>query len=296
MSFVETSTGEIIAIADTTGESISVAMAWQIAANRAEQSIRFAAKTKELNEKINEKLKPKKKDVEALHKEIEPFLSSEKLVNVERLKATKDIKQIEDFRTYTDNFKNLDKLKPEEILYLNLCDWLAPKALEINDRLKKIPGGLKIIDQKTGIEAVIKEFDLFHSLLGEMKPQALANRVSGGHLFIPELKGAILDINEIKQFGKGYFDMGIKYAGKQSTKYKPNSYFPIGTSIEQAVEIIEDAISNKGFIEFIKPENISIESALASTKKTFEATHRQNQKFTLHTDNGITNFYPNAPK
>ena len=295
MSFVETSTGELVAIADSTGESISVAMASQIAANRAEQSARFAAKTKELNDKINEKLKPNKKDVEAFHKEIEPFLSCEELVNVERLKATENIDQIEAFRKYTDNFKNLDKLKPEEILYLNLCDWLAPKVLEINEKLRG-SGGLKFIDPATKVEVIIKEFDLFHSLLGEMKPQALANRTSGGHLFIPELKAATLDIHEIKQFGKGYFDMGIKYAGKQSTKYKPNSYFPIGTSIEQAVEIIEDTISNKGFIEFIKPENISIENALASTKKTFEATHKHSQKFTLHIDNGIINFYPNAPK
>jgi len=284
MSFVETSTGEIIAIADTTGESISVAMAWQIAANRAEQSIRFAAKTKELNEKINKKLKPNKENVEALHKETEPFLSSEKLVNVERLKATKDIKQIEDFRTYTDNFKNLDKLKPEEILYLNLCDWLAPKALKINDRLKK-SGGLKFIDPATKAEVVIKEFDLFHSLLGEMKPEALANRTSGGHLFIPELKAAILDTNEIKQFGKGYFDMGIKYAGKQSTKYKPNSYFPIGTSVEQAVEIIENAIVNFKEIEVLNDSANTSQSA-------FKLTQINNMQFNLRIENEIAQFYP----
>ena len=291
MSFVETSTGELVAIADTTGESISVAMASQITANRAEQSARFAAKTKELNDKINEKLKPNKKDVEAFHKEIEPFLSSEKIVDVERLKSRKGIKQIEDFRGYTDNFKNLDKLKPEEILYLNLCDWLAPKALEINEKLRG-PGGLKFIDPATKVEVIIKEFDLFHSLLGEMKPQYLNNVVKGGHLPILELKSALFEIGEIESLGSGFFDMHIK----RGSKRKRSSYYPLGTSVEQSVKMIENSISNKDFISFIKPDNLSIEEALKSTKKTFITTSKNNQKFSLHVNNGIAEFYPNVLK
>jgi len=281
MSFVETSTGEIIAIADTTGESISVAMAWQIAANRAEQSIRFAAKTKELNEKINKKLKPNKENVEALHKETEPFLSSEKLVNVERLKATKDIKQIEDFRTYTDNFKNLDKLKPEEILYLNLCDWLAPQAATINAEL----GVLKFIDPATKVEVFIKELDLFHSLLGEMRPGSIKKHTSGGHLLIPELRAAMLDVDKIEHIGKDFFDMSIKYAGKQSEKYVSNTYFPMGTSIEQSVSIIKDTIKNNINVSIV--ENIKDESF-----KGFKLTNQQNQVFVLLTQNETAQFYP----
>ena len=283
MSFVETSTGEIIAIADTTGESISVAMAWQIAANRAEQSIRFAAKTKELNEKINKKLKPNKENVEALHKETEPFLSSEKLVNVERLKATKDIKQIEDFRTYTDNFKNLDKLKPEEILYLNLCDWLAPQAATINAEL----GVLKFIDPATKVEVVIKELDLFHSLLGEMRPGSIKYHTSGGHLLVPELRASMLDFSEITQFGEGFFDMDIKYAGKQSTSYKPNTYFPAGTSIEQAVNIIEQAIKN--------PKKIFFETIDVNGKTSCNLMSQSDQIFTLHIENSKAKIHPASP-
>ena len=280
MSFVKTSTGELVAIADTTGESISVAMASQIAANRAEQSARFAVKTKELNDKINEKLKPNKKDVEAFHKEIEPFLSCEKIIDVERLKSRKGIKQIEDFRTYTDNFKNLDKLKPEEILYLNLCDWLAPQALEINDKLKKA-GGLKFINPTTKVEVVIKELDLFHSLLGEMKPQYLNNVTKGGHLPILELKSALFEIGEIESLGSGFFDMHIK----RGSNSKINSFFPVGKSVEQCVKMIENAIENVEFIEYIKPK-------YETTQKAFYAKSKTNQNFLLRIENEIAKFYP----
>ena len=280
MSFVETSTGELVAIADTTGENISVAMASQIAANRAEQSARFTAKTKELNDKIDEKLKPNKKDVEAFHKEIEPFLSCEELVNVERLKATENIDQIEAFRGYTDNFKNLDKLKPEEILYLNLCDWLAPQALEINEKL----GVLKFIDPATKVEVIIKELDLFHSLLGEMRPGSIRKHTSGGHLLIPELRAAMLDTSEIIQFGEGFFDMQIKPVNS-IRNFKSNSYFPAGTSIEQTVKTIKDAIQNP---KAITRSEIIKNGALSG----FNFTNNQQNVFVVLIKNERAQFYP----
>jgi len=50
------------------------------------------------------------------------FLNSEKVLNVEKLKSLKGIDQIERYRKYTNNFhpEGLAKLKPEEILHLNL--------------------------------------------------------------------------------------------------------------------------------------------------------------------------------
>ena len=118
--------------------------------------------------------KPDRAKVEAFEKSIEPYLNSEKIINVERLQSIEGVDQIQKFKDYTNNFTDLAKLKPEEILYLNLCDWVEPQARTINARLKEI-GGIKIIDQVTKSEVIIKKYDLFHSLLGEMSPNALAN-------------------------------------------------------------------------------------------------------------------------
>ena len=96
-------------------------------------------------------------------------MNSEKIINVERLKSIKGVDQIEKYRDYTNNFHpdGIAKLKPEEILHLNLCDWLAPQAKIINKRIKDA-GGLKVRQIHDGIECVseIYELDLFHSFFG----------------------------------------------------------------------------------------------------------------------------------
>lgn len=214
--------------------------------------------------------------------------SATEIKSVDRLKEiSKDIPQVEEFRKYTDDFKNLEKLKPEEILYLNLCDWLEPQAAKINDALMK-RGGIKVIDPVTKVEVVIEKFDLVHSLLGEMKPEALANRTSGGHLYIPELRAATLDIGKIESFGNGFLDMEIKYAGKIGNTYKKNSYFPAGTTVEQSVTIIEDAILN-----FKEAPNIKI---LSDTKSSLNITNKLDQSFTLYVEKGVAKYHPLNPK
>jgi hypothetical protein len=39
----------------------------------------------------------------------------------------KDIPPVKKLQDYTNNFTDLTKLTKEEVLYLNLCDWLEPK-------------------------------------------------------------------------------------------------------------------------------------------------------------------------
>jgi len=216
-------------------------------------------------------------------------LNSEKIIDVERLKSIEGIEQIDKYRDYTNNFTDPAKLKPEEILYLNLCDWLEPQAIKINAALKK-RGGIKVIDPVSKAEVIIEKYDLYHSLLGEMKPEFLNNVTKGGHLPIAELKSALFETGEIKSLGNGFFDMTIKRGSNKRLK----SYFPLGTNIEEAVVMIEEAILNEEFVKYIKPENLSIEKALKTTEKTFEVVHKINQKFSIHINNGIAKFYPNA--
>jgi len=219
------------------------------------------------------------------------FFNSEKVLNVKELKSFKGIDQIERYRTYTNNFspEGLAKLKPEEILHLNLCDWLAPKAIEINERIRKA-GGLKISETRNGIEYIteIYELDLFHSVLGELKPGSIRNHTKGGHLLIPELKAALLDIGEIEHIGNGFFDMQIKYAGKISDRYELKSYFPLGVSVEETVLIIEDAIKMPASISFGK---INIEGRVP-----VNIVNKLDCKFWLHIEKGVARYYPINPK
>ncbi|MBP6869770.1 hypothetical protein KBC04_02725 [Candidatus Babeliales bacterium] len=172
-------------------------------------------------------------------------MRQDKLVDVDRLRSIEGVDQVQRFKDYTNNFHpdELAKLKPEEILYLNLCDWLAPKADIINAALKK-KGGIRIVDSVTGVEAYYEKYDLFHSLLGEMSPGAVANRTSGGHLMIPELRGAILKTGKVTPIGHGFFDIDIQYLGKESAKCKTNSVYPLGTLLEESVELLEKTQEN----------------------------------------------------
>jgi len=219
---------------------------------------------------------------------LDPFLNSEKIIDVERLKSIEGVDQIEKYRDYTNNFHpdGIAKLKPEEILHLNLCDWLAPKAIEINERIRKA-GGLKISETRNGIEYIteIYELDLFHSLLGEMKPGSVRDATKGGHLFISELKSATFDIGEIKSFGNGFFDMEIKHVRGLSDQYKTNSFFQVGTSIDEAVAMIENSV--------LFPYEIRIiEGIKNKSLKGFHLINKNGDSFALFIENKVAQFYP----
>jgi hypothetical protein len=289
IQFLQTNTGELFAHADSTKDNIitAIATAVQKTTDPIKKMAETFAKAKIISDKIKERTQPNPTDIKTFQKTIEPYLRMDKIVDVERLKTIENVEQINNFKKYTNNFTSLEKLTSEEILYLNLCDWLEPRAKKINVALKK-KGGITLVDSQTGASVFFDEYDLFHSLLGEMSPGAVADRIKGGHLYIPELKAAILDIGEIEPFGKGFFDMNIKYAGKLSEKYKQNSYFPMGTSVEQAVDMIEEAIK--------KSTNIKIMNAKNPVFQGFICTNQQGQDFGILAKNKIIQFYPIKPE
>ena len=286
-----TNAGDLSIIAEGTGENIGSAIAAQRIANNIEQIAKNADRVKSLNEKINEITKIDPKEAATFQKSIEPYLNSEKIINVERLRSIEGIDQINKYKEFTNNFHpdGIAKLKLEEILHLNLCDWLEPQARKINEQLK-LSGGLKIIDPVSKAEVLIEEFDLFHSLLGEIKPGSIRNTTKGGHLPILELKTALFEIGEIKSFGNGFFDMNIT-CGSNS---KINSFFPAGTTIEQAVEIIENAIqqtvNNPSLIK-----NFEIIQRSSGTCTTLEIQGQFNQIFKFNIENKKIKFFPLSP-
>ena len=194
--------------------------------------------------------------------------------------TVENIEQVKKFSDYTDNFKNLEKLTPQEILYLNLCDWLERQASVINAEIEAM-GGLKIVETRDGITCIteIHKLDLFHSLLGEMKPGNLKKCVQGGHLFIPELRAATLEVGELSKFGDGFFDAFIRVKSES----KINSYFPLGTTVQEAVDMIKDVIKNY--------EKISLKTLRDSSKIGFDLSKQQKQ-FAIIIENKIAQFYP----
>jgi len=282
-----TNAGEFVGAMESAGEAFSGAT--QV----SEQAIKlskYTAQAKNLSDKISAATNPDPKEVAEFQKSIDPFLNSEKIINVKSLKSIKDVDQIEKYRDYTNNFhpEGLAKLKPEEILHLNLCDWLAPKAIEINERIRKA-GGLKISETRNGIEYIteIYELDLFHSLLGEMRPGSVRDATKGGHLFIAELKSATFDIGDIKSFGSGFFDMDIKHLRGFSDKYKTNSFFKMGTSVDKVVEMIEDAIKNSKDTIFM--------GIADNGRISFDVINKSDQIFALHIKDKIAKIHPVNP-
>lgn len=287
MTFMKTDAGHLLAVADATGENIAGAIAAQ-ALKIAESStpfFQFAPQAKILADTIEQLTNPNKEEIAALQKSLEPFLRTDKIVDIERLKSIEGIDQIDKFKDYTNNFSNLEKLHPDEILYLNLCDWLEPQACKINAELKK-NGGLKIFDKASGQQAVIEKFDIFHSLLGEMKPGSVRSTTSGGHCFLTELRAASLSYDEVKAFGNGFFDMQIKPRRGLSASYKNQTYFPAGKSISDCTDMLIDAIQKNKLTEcvFIDDRIIS-----------FEITNIYDQIFSVNIESNLAKFYPTSP-
>jgi len=99
----------------------------------------------------------------------------------------------------------------------------------------------------------------------------------------------LLDIGEIKHIENGFFDMQIKYAGKMLDRYERKSYFPLGTSVEDTVSMIEKAIEN---IE--KIENVTGKGRI--DKVIYQIELYNNQAFHLCVKNNTATFYPFVKK
>ena len=278
LSFATSNNGELLAIATTSGENISAALAsaTQIFSNTAGPIFKYAAQAKILSDKIEEITKPNKQEVEALKKSIEPYLRTDMLLP--GLADIKGVRQIENFREITKNFTTIERLTEHEILYLNACNWLYPQAIEINNKVRSL--GLKIFDVE------IKEFGLFHSLLGDMKPGCIETALSGGHLLITDIKSVTHIVENIMPLNDGYFDAMIKHI-KSIGNAERKTFFPCGKSPEQCVDIIIDAIQNPKFIKQELSNNLK--------KKIFNITNQENQIFTLYVENGRATFHRSNP-
>jgi hypothetical protein len=127
----------------------------------------------------------------------------------------------------------------------------------------------------------IKQYDVFHSLLGEMKPGSISEHTKGGHLFIAELKAIALELKEFKELEHGFFDILVK----RGSNKQPKTFYPLGTTPEQTVESLEKCIKNAQSISLTSEENII---------KCF-IENAEGQKFRLYVDaNNIAKFHPSA--
>jgi len=287
VAYMQTSTGEIIAVAEKTGEDINIVASKQIAVNRAVQVEKISEKKKLINAAVDNITKINEREVIEFSKSMEPHFNYDKVINVERLKTITDVPQINLYKDFTNNFDPtlVAQLKPEEILYLNLCDWLYPKSIEINARIKNI--GLTIIDPNNKNNIIyIEDLDIFHSFLGDMKPGSIADATSGGHCFLSELKGATLAVEEIIPFKNGFFDMRIRHL-KGEGKFRPKTYFPSGKNIEQCADMIIDVIKKPQFIE-------NITGARDINQSVFKVIDSYDQTFCLRITNGVVKCYPLA--
>ena len=164
---------------------------------------------------------------------------------------------------------------------------MHPKSLEINAQIKEM--GLTITEVRNGITCVtdIHEFDIFHSLLGEMRPGSVADATSGGHLFISELKAATFNIDKIEALQNGYFDLFVKHARGNSANFKPKTCFPSGYSVEDAMNTIIDTIKN--------PKSTVLTTTTAQGKQIFDLTNQSNLKFRMYIEKEIVRFSPLSP-
>ncbi|MGZ6251158.1 MAG: hypothetical protein ACXWL2_03960, partial [Candidatus Chromulinivorax sp.] len=124
------------------------------------------------------------------------------------LEKIEGVKQIDAYRAITNNFQDISKLTPADIMYLNMCNGLYPYSVEINELVKK--SMLYVTDLESNI-TYIKEFDIFHSFLGEMRPNAKSPAKLGGHMLFPQAKATTHAIEQIIPFENGYFDLFVKH-------------------------------------------------------------------------------------
>ena len=283
---VQTSAGQLELFADISGESIAAASAAQIATNNAEKIAASIVKAQELSNKVEQLTGVNQEKKERLYKDLEKVCHATEVINKDRLlEISKTVPQVEEFRKFTDNFTRLEKLQQNEILYLNLCDWLEPQATRINAQVKNM--GLKITEIKDGITCFtnIYEFDIFHSLLGEMRPGSVKSATSGGHWFLSELKASTFEVTNIEAFGSGFFDMSVKHTRGNSANYIAKSYFPVGSTIEECVDMVIDAIKDGQSI-------INITEAQHINQSLFQAKDKLNQVFGIRVTGTQAKFFP----
>ena len=231
---------------------------------------------------IYEVLKPDQEKLKALEKMFEKYSRGDVLLP--GLEEIKGVKQIEAYRAITNNFTTIEHIGMHDVMYLNMCNGLHPHALEINELVKK--SMLKVVDLEGNIIHITK-FDIFHTYIGEMRPNVTGAAKKGGHLFHIESKTATHIVENIIPLENGYFDMSVKHINDLG-KTVPKTQFPLGSMPKENAQIIIDLIQElKNPIEVISGKN---------GKATFDLIQQSNQKFTVYVENGIAHFHPVSPK
>ncbi|MGZ6251328.1 MAG: hypothetical protein ACXWL2_04825 [Candidatus Chromulinivorax sp.] len=137
----------------------------------------------------------------------------------------------------------------------------------------------------------IKEFDIFHSFLGEMRPNATSYAKKCGHILFPQAKTTTHIIGEIIPLEHGYFDIAVKHIADQTGIFLPKTQFPLGSTPIENAQLIIDLIK-----DVKKPMDISTNNI---GTKIFDLIHYSGQEFTIYVQDGIANFHPvsiNAPR
>ncbi|MGZ6254962.1 MAG: hypothetical protein ACXWL5_03170 [Candidatus Chromulinivorax sp.] len=193
------------------------------------------------------------------------------------LEKIEGVKQIDAYRAITNNFQDISKLTPADIMYLNMCNGLYPYSVEINELVKK---SMLYVTDLEGNITYIKEFDIFHSFLGEMRPNATSYAKKGGHMLFPEAKFITHKINAIIPLEHGYYDIAVKHIVDKGGKTAWKTQFPLGSTPIENAQLIIDLIK-----DLKEPIEIGV-------NKSFELIHKSGQKFQIYVENEIAQFYP----
>ncbi len=276
-----TNAGELSIIAEGTGENIGSAMATQKNINNAEQIVKHAQQTNVIKKTVHEVLKPDQEKLKALEKMFEKYSRGDVLLP--GLEEIKGVKQIEAYRAITNNFTTIEHIGFHDVMYLNMCNGLHPHALEINELVKK--SMLKVVDLEGNIIHITK-FDIFHTYIGEMRPNGTGSAKKGGHWFHLESKTATHTIEQIIPLKNGYFDIAIKHINDSGNTVL-KTQFPLGSMPKENAQIIIDLIQeikNPYFIE-----------TTSKGKTTAKFLRQCGQDFTIYIEEGIAHFHPATP-
>lgn len=278
--FATTPTGDIVAYMENTGEFIkNTTQTIRSALNHtALSTAQYAAHAKNLSDYIQKTTNADQEKIKKLETMFEKYYRGDLLLpGIDKIEG---VKQIDAYRTITNNFQDISKLTQADIMYLNMCNGLYPHSVEINKLVKK---SMLYITDLEGNVTHIKEFDIFHSFLGEMRPNATSYAKKGGHMLFPQSKITTHNINAIIPLQHGYFDLAVKHiTDKGQTVWK--TQFPYGLTPTENAQLI---------IDLIKEIQHPIEVTLGKNgNQGFELKSKFNQYFQVFVQNEIVQFYP----
>jgi len=274
VAYMQTSIGEIIAVAEKTAEDINIVASKQIAVNRAAK----IARGEELTHEVQKLTQANPTRIAKLKAKFEKYYRSDVLLP--GLEKIEGVKQIDNYRVITKNFTTIEQLTEADVMYLNMCNGLHAHSVEINNLVEKAM--LYVVDQNGKI-IEIKKFDIYHSFLGEMRPGATSYAKRGGHILFPESKAFTHVVEEIIPFENGYFDLAVKHINDKG-KTMLKTQFPLGSTPVENAQLIIDLIQEVKVPYFIKTDSNGI--------TTCDFLKQCGQKFTIYVEDGIAHYHP----